>query len=227
MTSLNTVWRAKVSREQQRMAPGWVPEALHRFEAARLPAVSWKNGGGTTREVVTQPAGAAFDEFDWRVSIATIASEGPFSTFPGVDRTITLVAGEGMRLVGADLDQALDRVGVPFSFSGDVFLDSQLFAGEVTALNVMTRRDRCRAEVAVLDAADEIPLSDAGLVMSLQGAWRVKVDCDGQLQSVPDLAGSEGFWWVGPGAIRTVAPATDRDARPTGPLLASVQIFRV
>jgi environmental stress-induced protein Ves len=67
------------------MAPGWLPEAAHRFEGARLPAISWKNGGGTTREVVTQPPGAAFDEFNWRVSIATIASDGPFSTFPGVD----------------------------------------------------------------------------------------------------------------------------------------------
>jgi environmental stress-induced protein Ves len=118
-------------------------------------------------------------------------------------------------------------VGVPFPFSGDGVLDSKLFAGEVTALKVMARRGRCRAEVAVLDAADEIPLSDAGLVMSLQGTWRMEVDYDWQLPPVPNLAAHEGLWWVGPGAIRTVAPVTDGDARPAGPLLASVRILRV
>lgn len=59
----------------------------------------WKNGGGMTRELVCQPPDADMDSFDWRVSIAHIASDGPFSSFSGVDRIITLLSGGGVHLL--------------------------------------------------------------------------------------------------------------------------------
>ena len=67
-------------------------------EYRRMP---WKNGGGSTDEIATYPRGAGLDAFDWRVSIAHVASDGPFSRFPGVERTITLLEGAGMRAVRA------------------------------------------------------------------------------------------------------------------------------
>src|SRR5512134_1905356 len=60
----------------------------------------WKNGLGWTREVVRWPPGAA--EWDWRLSIAEVDKDAPFSAFPGVDRELVLLAGEGMRLVFDD-----------------------------------------------------------------------------------------------------------------------------
>ena len=68
---------------------------LHRFALADLSASPWKNGGGSTREIVCRPPGAGMDGFDWRVSVATIARSGPFSVFTGVDRVIVLGA-EGL-----------------------------------------------------------------------------------------------------------------------------------
>ena len=68
-----------------------IPLTIHRFDRHSLPATPWKNGGGLTREIVCMPHGGGLDSFDWRVSIAHIASNGPFSTFPGVDRVITLL----------------------------------------------------------------------------------------------------------------------------------------
>jgi len=53
--------------------------SLNRFDVHDLPAMTWKNGGGVTREIICQPLGAGMDDFDWRVSIAHIASDGPFS----------------------------------------------------------------------------------------------------------------------------------------------------
>ena len=50
----------------------------------------WKNGGGETAEIAVSPAGAGFDDFDWRISTAIVAQSGPFSGFPGVDRVLTL-----------------------------------------------------------------------------------------------------------------------------------------
>ena len=71
------------------------PPEIARF--AELPVVPWRNGGGVTREVAT--GGSGEEGFDWRISIADVEVPGPFSAFPGLDRTITLVGGERMDLV--------------------------------------------------------------------------------------------------------------------------------
>ena len=60
-----------------------------------LVRVPWKNGGGTTAEVAVHPPGAGLDDFDWRISMADVAVDGPFSRFPGVDRTLVLAEGRG------------------------------------------------------------------------------------------------------------------------------------
>jgi environmental stress-induced protein Ves len=56
------------------------------IRAADLKAVPWKNGGGATREIAASPPGAAFDAFDWRVSVAEVSVAGAFSMFEGIDR---------------------------------------------------------------------------------------------------------------------------------------------
>src|SRR6185369_11614525 len=64
----------------------------------------WKNGGGRTIEIAVHPVGATLDAFQWRVSIADIERDGPFSRFPGIDRTIVLLEGAGMHLRSASRD---------------------------------------------------------------------------------------------------------------------------
>ncbi|WP_328752922.1 HutD family protein [Streptomyces sp. NBC_00285] len=127
-------------------------DALRWSEYRRVP---WKNHGGTTREVAagtvhaplasTEPA----DGFDWRVSVADVDARGPFSAFPGIDRVITLVEGEGMVLT---VDGTPHPVGPlsPFAFSGDAVTDCQLEAGAVRNMNVMTRRSRATARVRII-----------------------------------------------------------------------------
>ena len=61
-------------------------------------AKPWKNGGGVTRDVAIAPPDAGLDTFDWRISFADVASDGPFSPFPDIDRTLTVVDGEGLAL---------------------------------------------------------------------------------------------------------------------------------
>ncbi|MBS0975889.1 HutD/Ves family protein, partial [Serratia rubidaea] len=118
---------------------------INRFDFASLPVSPWRNGGGETREIVCQPAEGA--NFDWRASIATIAQDGPFSAFDGIDRSITLLEGDGVRLVGDGIDHRLAMPGEPFAFSGDVALQAQLLGGVSQDFNIMTRRGRWRATV--------------------------------------------------------------------------------
>ncbi|WP_369216187.1 HutD/Ves family protein [Streptomyces flavofungini] len=116
-------------------------------------AVPWKNGGGVTREVasgaVRGTSGESVDGFDWRVSVADVDAEGPFSLFPGVDRVITLVEGAGMVLTVHGTPRSVGPLS-PFAFPGDAPTECRLAAGAVRNVNVMTRRGRAAGQVRVV-----------------------------------------------------------------------------
>jgi environmental stress-induced protein Ves len=178
---------------------------VHRFRVDALPAVPWKNGGGTTRQAACWPPGAGLDDFEWRVSMAEIASSGPFSPFPGVDRHILLLSGDGMRLRAVDggFDHRLDRLCVPFSFPGEAAVHSDMLGGVSRDFNVMVRRGRCRASVRVLDAAAGLDAAAQGLLMAVTGTWRAGNEV---------LDAGAGVWWAeAPRAWRLVPE--EREAR--------------
>jgi environmental stress-induced protein Ves len=110
---------------------------------AGLSPVPWKNGGGSTTEIAIGPPESGFEDFDWRVSLATIEKDGAFSLFPGVDRTLALVEGHGMTL-DIDGDPILITDGDPVvAFDGSSQVNAKLSRGGSTDFNVMTRSERC------------------------------------------------------------------------------------
>lgn len=151
--------------------------AVRNFSRDILAAKPWKNGGGSTREIACWPAGNSLDDFGWRVSIATIAADGPFSVFAGVDRSIMLLEGDGVRLHSDDgeIDHRLDVRHQPFVFSGDAAVDCDLLGGASMDFNVMTRRGAWQAEVQVLRRAASIPAAPHGVLLALRGDWHLKV----------------------------------------------------
>jgi environmental stress-induced protein Ves len=110
--------------------------------ADSLPSTPWKNSGGTTREVVKFPASSTIETFDWRISLAAVASSGPFSLFPGIDRTMIVTDGHGIELDDNDERVALRHSDEPFSFPGEIPYRASLLRGPIADLNVMTRRTR-------------------------------------------------------------------------------------
>ncbi len=118
-------------------------ELLRATDFRRMP---WKNGGGETFEIATSPPRAELDAIDWRISMAVVAGDGPFSLFPGVDRTLTILHGAGMELElgAAQAAILLTPESDPFHFPGDVAAEAGLLAGTITDLNVMSRRNRFR-----------------------------------------------------------------------------------
>jgi environmental stress-induced protein Ves len=119
---------------------------VRHLPASGYRAMPWKNGGGITCEVAVFPEAG---DFLWRLSLATVASDGPFSSFPGVDRTLTVLEGDGIELAVADHVPARLGPGAPFAFPGDVAATARLVGGTVTDFNVMTRRDRFAHRVEV------------------------------------------------------------------------------
>jgi environmental stress-induced protein Ves len=163
------------------------PEA---FALDALPARPWKNGAGLTREIAVHPPGAGLEHFDWRISVAEVARDGPFSAFPGIDRCIVLLHGAGMRLrLAGAAEHLLDAPGVPFTFPGEVAVEAELLGGATSDLNVMTRRGGWRAEVVSLQAAAALAPGDAALVLCCAGAWRV-----GPSQDIA-LSTGQGLLW--------------------------------
>ncbi|MDI6024920.1 HutD family protein [Corticibacterium sp. UT-5YL-CI-8] len=111
----------------------------------RMP---WKNGGGETAEILAFPPHASVADFGWRISMARVAADGPFSTFEGIDRTLSILDGEGVALDIEGLgSHVLDQQTVPLSFPGDTPTWARLTNGPIVDLNVMSRRGHFRHTV--------------------------------------------------------------------------------
>lgn len=127
--------------------------------------MAWRNGGGETVEIAAHPPGAALDAFDWRVSMAHVAADGPFSVFPGINRTLGVLSGAGLELAieGSGLHR-LTPASAPLSFPADAPTTARLLGGPITDLNVMTRRGVARHRLRRLAVVDR-------LAVTLSGRW--------------------------------------------------------
>jgi environmental stress-induced protein Ves len=130
----------------------------------------WRNGGGTTTEIFVEPSGSggavATAPFHYRVSIADVTTDGPFSRFDGYDRHIMLLAGAGMTLdCGAHGRIDLRTPFEPHSFSGDWHVQGSLIAGPVRDFNLIADRARASSSLGVrtLDAPQRLSV-DVGVV---------------------------------------------------------------
>lgn len=110
------------------------------LRADQYTTVPWRNGGGTTREIVVHRDGNLHADFLWRLSIATISQSGPFSVFDGVDRTIALLSGTGMALETPDETIRVTAEAASLAFKGELPIVCELIDGETVDLNAMTRR---------------------------------------------------------------------------------------
>jgi environmental stress-induced protein Ves len=154
---------------------------LRSADYRRMP---WKNGGGETVEIAVHPAGSSLDEFDWRVSMARVAADGPFSAFPGVERTLAVLDGNGIRLeVGGGAPVELTSSSKPFAFAADVNVEAKLVDGPITDLNVMTRRGRARHSLRCLRARDAVERTvNAAAVLLFCNEGSVEIEAEGAVR---------------------------------------------
>ncbi|MDG4877429.1 HutD family protein [Mesorhizobium sp. WSM4935] len=130
------------------------------LRAADYRVMPWKNGGGTTTEIAVSPDGAGLDDFDWRVSMARVETGGPFSSFAGIDRTLSVLEGDGVVLdIAGEPPARLTSASAPLAFPGDVPTSAALIGGPITDLNIMTRRGRMAHEVERRPFSEEIRIA--------------------------------------------------------------------
>lgn len=112
------------------------------------PSLPWKNGLGRTREIAVHPPGTGSDDFLWRVSVAEVDSDAPFSRFPGIDRQIVLLDGGGFTMtLDDDRVHALSTPLLPFAFPGEAAVAVTLIDGATRDFNLMLRRTQVRGDV--------------------------------------------------------------------------------
>jgi environmental stress-induced protein Ves len=128
------------------------------------PAQPWKNGQGVTWQVAASPVGAGLDDFDWRISIAEISQDGPFSAFAGIDRAIAVIEGTGVTLTVDGVDHALLPYQ-PMEFPGEAETSCRLVGGTTRDLNLMTVRDRARGSIEFVTVTGEVQVVARALIV--------------------------------------------------------------
>ncbi|MFD6969530.1 HutD family protein [Streptomyces sp. NPDC059979] len=168
------------------------------LRAADRTATVWKNGGGVTREIAAWPEGAGMDDFGWRVSLAEVAADGPFSAFPGIGRTLTLAEGAGMDLTVGGVRRLVDERFAPQDFPGDEPTDCRLLSGPVVNFNVMYRRGAVQARTSVVRGRPALAVrsGETLLVVALEGP--AVLEGPGGAGSPQDLAPYDAALVTGP-----------------------------
>lgn len=118
------------------------------FSPTDYKVMPWKNGGGSTTELFIEPGP---NGFRWRVSIASVAEDGPFSLFSGYDRHIMTIAGAGMVLdCGEHGEIAVTPAFVPRQFSGDWATAARLVSGPARDFNLIVQRSYAQSSLECL-----------------------------------------------------------------------------
>jgi environmental stress-induced protein Ves len=127
----------------------------------------WKNRAGVTRELAVRDTG--FGQIIWRLSVAEISRTCAFSVFPGQERCLTVVAGQGI-----SLDQGTGRHRIdpfqPFRFNGADAMECTLTSGPCTAFNVIYDPLAVRVGVQVLTGQNTTSGADETVVFAAKGA---------------------------------------------------------
>lgn len=152
---------------------------LRLLNISSLPAQPWKNGGGTTREVLCHPQHAGYEHFDWRISLAQIQTSGDFSRFPGIDRHILLIEGDNMQLIHDQHIHVLHPFQ-PYAFAGEDKMACLLPLGPTQDLNLMLRRGRSQGSLQAWQGRNDSISLAAGthFLYAPQGGYQLQAEAN-------------------------------------------------
>lgn len=116
------------------------------YQQQDFKRLAWKNGLGFTTELARHTIGD--DDFLWRLSIAEVKTDGPFSNFAGYLRNLVLLDGKGITLTHDETHSDVLAKQFEFAcFDGKAKTVASLHDGPITDFNIMTRHQRCLASV--------------------------------------------------------------------------------
>jgi environmental stress-induced protein Ves len=174
-----------------------------------LPKAMWKNGGGHTTDLVIEPAGAAWDDCLWRISVAEIARSGAFSHLAGLDRLFVPLRPGLALTIGDATSRSLGAFEI-LAFSGDqrtfcAVPDDVSERRPALAFNLLWRRGRAKGALRCHPGAARFAPLAAGIrLLHVARGGFTYVGADGQ--PLPLEAG-EALLQDDPGTAGAVEPA--------------------
>jgi environmental stress-induced protein Ves len=129
----------------------------------------WANGRGTSYEIASDRSDAG--EWTWRLAMAPVNEDGPFSRIECVNRFLAVVEGAGM-LLSVDRKKLQCKPMQVVRFRGDAITEAALTDGPITDINLMIRRKEAEGEMAVV--SDSGLLNEASIIVALGGSAQVK-----------------------------------------------------
>lgn len=123
---------------------------MRKFTRVDFIEMPWNNGGGTTCELFKLQ-----NPFVFRLSVATVNSDGPFSLFPLIDRTLILLEGNGFKLN----NKALHRKFEPIYFYGEDKIHCELIEGKNLDFNIMVDRRWGKTTTHIIHRNSDVTLS--------------------------------------------------------------------
>lgn len=144
--------------------------------AAGLVPVPWRNGQGTTRDIITHagPSGALL----WQASIADLDRDADFSDFTGFDRIFTPISGGTVELSFGDAGYLPCPVLHPVAFRGEQRTRCRVPHGPARAFNAIWDRSAHAGTVEVLSVAPGASLGSIGAACVLH-CWQGILDLCG------------------------------------------------
>jgi uncharacterized protein len=140
----------------------------------------WKNGKGETIELAINEGGTMAD-FDWRISMARVTEDGPFSDFSGYQRQLLLLEGVGITLKHQNHDgrnqyQTLATPLAVANFDGGLKTSGVLINGPISDFNLIVKAAKYQSDVHVLQASTlTLPLSQLLFAFAVTGSGEVSL----------------------------------------------------
>ncbi len=149
----------------------------NRVDLNQVSPTPWRNGGGLTRELVAWPQA---DDWSWRLSVAEVASDGPFSQFDSVQRWFAVLAGNGVRLDFAGHSHRLTSDSAPLCFDGAAPVFCSLLDGATQDLNLMVRKDQAKATMLRVNGARQVTLDAPAALAIYLARGPATLELDGE-----------------------------------------------
>jgi uncharacterized protein len=147
---------------------------IHTVSLVNVIAQPWRNGGGSTQELLAWPAA---DTWHLRISVAHIEHDGPFSAYPGVERWFAVIHGDGVTLQFAETAIVQRVCDPPLHFDGDAAPGCALLHGATQDLNLMVRGAHGRGVMQqVSSTAPWISSATLRAVYTADGATLISID---------------------------------------------------
>jgi environmental stress-induced protein Ves len=134
-------------------------------------AMPWANGRGTSYEIASDRG--SDDQWSWRLAMAPVNEDGPFSRIDCVNRSLVVVEGAGM-VLSVDRKKLQCAPLQVVQFRGEAVTDAILLDGPITDINLMIRRNDADGELRIVHQPGA--LASASIIVAVNGPARVQCD---------------------------------------------------